>query len=422
MKSYFNVANKKINSFSFKLIAYLLLAICFCSAWRYMEIDYSPTLTTFIVFFAFFILIVRYKNVKYISNIPLLIYLIWSLTLIFFGIFSADDYWEYKNWFGNSLALLTPLIAYFFFEPTYFYIIYRSWVKLFLILMPIILILCPHNEISVYLQPLLLLILFFPLLKFREKLLLVVITSLLMIDLDVRSNIIRIVGFFFIGSLSYYKYINGRFILLISRVLTFLPIILFLLAIFNVFNIFQADRYLSLDYKFEKKSDGEVKEESILNDTRTFLYEEALLSSYKNGHIIFGRTPAKGYESEVFGDDVGETIGKLTADRSNSEVGIIGIYIWLGVVGVILYFNIFYGAINLSIKKSNNIYIKLVGLAMSFMWFMTWIENTVVPHILNVVIFTLIGLCYSEKFRGMSNAEFASFMRNTFEFPLRNIY
>ena len=54
----------------------------------------------------------------------------------------------------------------------------------------------------------------------------------------------------------------------------------------------------------------------------------------------------------------------------------------------------------------NNSYIKFLGVFVAFRWALGWIEDINLFFIQSIILWMLIAMCMSEKFRKMSDAEF----------------
>jgi hypothetical protein len=150
-------------------------------------------------------------------------------------------------------------------------------------------------------------------------------------------------------------------------------------------------------------------------DTRTFLYYEVLSSSIKLNSWLFGRSPARGNISDSFG----ESDMNKRNERLANEVSILNYFTWLGLIGVILIFIIFYRASYLAVNYSNNIYIKIVGIFIAFRWSYGWVEDINNFYIQYLYLWLFIGFCFSRNFRQMSNIEIQNWVHDIFN--LKNI-
>jgi len=172
--------------------------------------------------------------------------------------------------------------------------------------------------------------------------------------------------------------------------------------------------YIEGDYKAKVEVDGKISEESLTVDTRTGLYIEVLTSAVKNDYILLGRTPARGNDSLAFGEFLAVELNTGKSERFGNEVSILNVFTWTGVVGVVLYFFIFFRASYLAIHKSNNIFIKIIGLFVAFRWLYAWVEDFSRFDMSNIILWMLISMCFSIEFRNMTNFEFKLWVRGIF--------
>ena len=107
---------------------------------------------------------------------------------------------------------------------------------------------------------------------------------------------------------------------------------------------------------------------------------------------------------------------KILNERGGCEVSILNIYTYIGLIGVIIYYLIFYSSSYLAIYKSNNIYIKLLGVFITFRWLYAWVEDFNNFDINYVMIWFMIGMCYSTQFRNMNNCQFKKWVISTLPF------
>lgn len=143
---------------------------------------------------------------------------------------------------------------------------------------------------------------------------------------------------------------------------------------------------------------GETESYSQMNpyaDTRTFLYYEVFQDLKMNKAFIFGKGLNASYASESF-----QTFG-----RRMVEVGFLQILMKMGIVGVLLYLSVIITAIFKSIGKSSNLFIKSLGLLLAGYVLMLFIENVLAYNLLNVVIWIIVGMCYSPKLRALNDTE-----------------
>ena len=183
--------------------------------------------------------------------------------------------------------------------------------------------------------------------------------------------------------------LSANLLKIAQKVLMFIPFLFFVLAVSGAFEIFKMDQYIEGNY--------------LKADTRTFLYVEVIQSAQKYDYWLIGRTPARGNETFHFATESEEITGR--PERIRNEVGVLNVFTWTGIVGVVLFFLLFYQASFLAVYRSNNIFIKLVGLFVAFRWVYSWVEDYQGFDMNNFVIWLMIGMCFSSAFRKMNNSE-----------------
>jgi len=193
-----------------------------------------------------------------------------------------------------------------------------------------------------------------------------------------------------------------------------LPFVLLFLATTGIFNIFKMDEYVSTKSNTIRVN-SQGMEEDLLGDSRTFLFQEVILSAIKNDYVLFGRTLARGNDSASFGAGAAEELRTFRYERYDNEVGILNVFTWTGIVGVILYFFIFFKAAKLAIVYSNSYFLKILGIYVSFRWLTAWIEDFNRFDIMNLFIWIVVGMCYSKQFRKMSDQDFKIWMKGIFK-------
>jgi len=181
------------------------------------------------------------------------------------------------------------------------------------------------------------------------------------------------------------------------------------------------DKYISGEYTQIKVVNGERKEVSLLTDSRTFLYKEVVISAVTNNYVILGRTPARGNDSQSFGVEINEDLKTGRNERYSNEVSVMNIFTWTGLIGLTLYGLVFYQAAKLAILKSNNHFLKIVGIYISFRWCSAWVEDFNRFDIMNITLWLALAMCYSTKFRSMSNVDFNVYIKTIFRNPIRQI-
>ncbi|OIP47591.1 MAG: hypothetical protein AUK46_04860 [Flavobacteriaceae bacterium CG2_30_31_66] len=351
------------------------------------------------------------------NNFPIILFLFWMFICIVRGCFVAENYWEWKNLVTTSFVLLLGLVVFVFENPILNQFLLNKWFKFILPLFFISILFTTGDAYGHYLAPILLLLLVFPLLTKKWKIIVVFLTLFVIVMAQTaRSNVIKFSVALFMGSLIYYfRFFFSKKVFTILRLVFLLaPIVLFTLGILGIFNVFKMSEYIEGDYKAKVEVDGKISEESLTVDTRTGLYIEVLTSAVKNDYILLGRTPARGNDSLAFGEFLAVELNTGKSERFGNEVSILNVFTWTGVVGVVLYFFIFFRASYLAIHKSNNIFIKIIGLFVAFRWLYAWVEDFSRFDMSNIILWMLISMCFSIEFRNMTNFEFKLWVRGIF--------
>jgi hypothetical protein len=357
----------------------------------------------------------KYSSLKHQMNLNILGWYIYYVFLQFiFGAFISVNYWDWKYLISNTMCLYIPMIAFasnsksllkHFFTH---YIFYTA--PLFLLFQFFI----GRDEYGFYLAPFSFFILFFPVLTSRWKIILFIIAVyVIFADFGARSNLIKFILPFIFCIIYYFRNIFTIKVLGFIRILLFLaPFIFLALATSGIFNIFNPKGEKRKEFiEIKRDFKGELVEDDLTADTRTFLYLEVLQSTKLYNSWIFGRSPARGNFSDNFGE------GDLSKrnERNGNEVSILNYFVWLGLVGVFLIFLIFFQATYLAIYHSNNMIIKIIGTFIAFRWAFAWVEDINNFYIQYIYLWIFIGLCFSENFRKMTDKDMKVWIRSIFD-------
>lgn len=348
------------------------------------------------------------------------LYLAWNIFSLARGFFVAEIYWDYKGLINNGFALLLSVVVYIASDKEKLQLILSYFIKFAL---PLAILTIPFLNLGMwgwYMLPVSILIFFFPAVKLHWKIILLLISLIgIFENITVRSHVLKYSIPILLLFIYYFRFFihpdliikTGQKILLIA------PWIFFGLGVSGVFNVFKVKEYIDAEKITETVSvEGE---QDITQDSRTFIYREVLQSAQKNKYWLLGRSPARGNETEVFGDIKEEITGRR--ERLRNEANVPNVFTWMGIIGVILYFLVFSVASTVAINKSNNIYIKLIGLYVAFRWAYAWVEDYYSFNINTLTIWLMIGLCFSASFRQMNNMEVKLWARGIFD-KKYNIY
>jgi len=399
-------------SLLFKFL-FLLLTVSFIVVHTTLHSEYYSfwIFVEMLTILSILFLIPKYFNKidDYYSTIPVLLYLLWSIVSVLRGFLIADNYWEWKNLTATALILLIPLFVYVSTNKNFFQEVINFWLKYALVIFILFLPFVHHSGFyGRYLAPIMLLLLLLPLLPYKWRALSILLSIFVVTaGLDSRSDVIRFSMAGSLGMLYYFRvFIGGRIIKTIHIILIILPVLLLSLAFTDTFNIFNMDKYIDGKYTTMSNESGTLKKQSLTSDTRTFIYVETINSAIKNDYVLQGRTPANGYDSKYFGGLMKWKLGTGKEQRFSSEVSILNVFTWSGLIGVLLYFLVFFRASYLAIYKSNSFFMKIIGLFVTFRWAYSFVEDFTKFDVQYILLWMLIAMCYSTEFRKMNDEEF----------------
>jgi len=344
------------------------------------------------------------------------IYLLWNAVCITRGMFEAELYWDWKGLISNSMALVLPIVIFSSTNKILVQSLFIFYVKYALPLFAIFALIIRTDAFGFYLMPVTVMILFFPAFTRRQKIFILLITVVVILsDFGARSNILKFGVPFIILVIYYLKEKISVRVIEIARVSLFIaPVLFFILGVTHVFNVFNMNEYIKGDYvAMGTVNEGNRVEMSATTDTRTFIYIEVLESAISNNYWLLGRTPARGNDSNTFGVLAAELTGRN--ERLANEIGLANVFTWTGIMGVILYFLIFFRASYLAVNRSKNIYIKMLGVFIAFRWLFSWVEDVNNFTVNYFMLMIILGICFSHSFREMTNNEITVWARGIFD-------
>ncbi|MCE6991387.1 hypothetical protein [Dyadobacter sp. CY323] len=413
-----------------RLIPYTFLLITISSVNQWMKFPIGNTVIWWSIYAIIISLFIAAKKNYYDSSNEksirfLLAFLVWNIICIARGLWVAENYWEWKNLVGVGMVLLLPFSIYISANPSLVQNIVSAWMKYalpaFFLMLPFFI---AGDAIGRYLVPVSFMLLFFALLPLKWKIVMCVATVFVIFSaLNARSNVIKF-GISGILGLVYYFH---RYIPMVvwksARILFFVvPICFFSLAVSGSFNIFKISEYTGGEITARVSDQGAYVDENLAADTRTDIYQEVIFSAINHHYVWFGRTPARGNESKMFGDYALDVLKTGKMERYSNEVSILNIFTWTGVVGVCLYFLLFFSASYWAIYRSNSAIMKIVGLSVSFRWLYAWIEDFSEFDLSYLFLWVMIGMCFSKSFRAMDDLDFKYWIWGIFDRRYREIY
>lgn len=398
------------------IFLFFILMVTLVSVAPYFSV---PFIGTYVIWFVQVVVIIfllkNFLNFGLdINYFPVFVYLFFVVIGLVFGANAAEGYWGWKAFFVNGISLLLPAAAFISVDVLKVGCAIAALLKVTIPASMIIFFYITPDAYGFCLPFLAFFVLAYPFLRPWVCILIFSLVGFVVFsDIGARSTAIKnllpflLVVLYFVNS-----YIRIKIINFLRVVFMFLPFILFYLAVSGVFNIFNIGDYVSGYYESSGGSD-------LSSDTRTALYREAIETSDIYDSWFFGRTPARGVETQIF-----SSIADLTGltERTSGEVAIINLFTWLGFVGVFLYFAIFYSATWLSVNRSRNDFSKILGLYVSFRWAYSWVEDTNNFSLSYIFLWVVLGLCFSSGFRSLSNSEVSVWFSGIFNMAMPKIF
>lgn len=334
------------------------------------------------------------------------------LTSVALALFKyAENYWDYRLLAKNFLSFaLVYVIIRSNSNPDYMQRIMHCWFRYFIVLILILVPIVDYWSILRVMAPFVLPVMFLPLIGKKYT----IITFIAVIALgpafiDGRADFLRFLmaAGICVAILLGQRIISLQLLKAARIALLCSPILLLGLGLFSNFNILE---------KISNDADSKGYDSTLSSDSRTFIYYEVIESAVDNDYVLFGRSLSRGYETAFFaGFDENLAGGSRGTERASCEVCILNIFNYFGIVGVIVFFLIFYYASSLALNGSNNFYIPLIGVYVAFRFAMTFIEEYTMIEMNWIVLWMLVAMCFSKKFRGMSNFDFENWVKGVFK-------
>lgn len=390
-----------------QILKYAILLISISSVTQWLSIPIGNTFLWWmidaLILVVFYLLKPSHENY---SITPLTLWFVLLVINILYGFKMAEYYWDWKMLISNIFVFSMPLAAYVFYKPARLKIVLKAWISIIWIMFVILAPFMGSDAFGRMLIPFSFLAIFFPILDRRLKIfILLSVLITLIFGADSRSNVLKYLVCLLLGFMVRFRWIMRllRRSFHTIRLIGFAtPVILLALAATGTFNIFNVGEGTSMVQEAPDDTAG------ALDDTRTELYIDEFVSAYKYNYIWFGRSMARGYESMFFTDDMESATNGTKhhyAERQACEVSILNVFNYFGVIGVLIYFLIFWGATSKALFHSRNIYVRVVGLVVIFRWIFAWLEDFSRFDLNMMFLWIMIGICYSPKWRMMTNLQ-----------------
>lgn len=398
----------------------LLLLVTFLSVDGYSSMPLHNQYVTWVVYLltSYYIIKINVEEQLSVFNDGYKIvglFIAWAVISATRGLFFCENYWDWKNLIGGCFTIISLFFIYFLSDPTNLSRILSVWLKYATLFFAIFFIwVISRGSYHYYLTPFLVLGCFLPALCGKLKWTTIAAVLLMLFgDLGARTQIVAAL-MTLILAFALYLYKRGsydfveRYLKYAQILFIILPLVLVTLGITGVFNVFKdletnnSGHYSSM----RVNSDGDLVEDDVAADTRTFIYVDVINSAVNNNYILFGRTPARGNDCTyaLFADATFDLTHRY--ERYANEVGMTNIFTWYGLVGLILYCLIFLKATWVGMRQSNNIYVKIIACLVAFHFLWGWIEDYPAFVIHTITNWMMIAICLSESFRSMSDEDF----------------
>lgn len=392
------------------ILSVLVVLMAVSSANQFLKPPLLEQFFVFLVQICFIGIVFRYKK----SLCPatsdykwLNLFLIWCFIEIFFALFIVDNYVECRQLFVGTISLMVPILAWVFYEPVRFRKIFRffflwAWIPYLLFFV------YDLGLTQFYYSPLLLLFLFFPFFSKNQRVVIFLLALIYIVSIwgDARSQSYKGLVASLFGFLMIFRHRLPDKVFRMIRICCFWGALAVFAVVLN-----DAFQVIVKGVNTTMIKDNNLDRDSGSKDTRSLLYIDIFQSSAESGlaTILFGKTPARGFKINYSGVlfvsqyKIGFVFNK--GERHRNEMVLSNIFVWTGLLGLILFSLIYIRGSFLAVNCSRNKILPVVGCFVAFRWTYGWIEDVNIFLIMDVDLWALIGMCYSNKFREMSDEE-----------------
>lgn len=396
---------------------WLLMVVCFgAQPWMTVHV-FPPVIVYLISFIVLFVYAAVFIKDWRRSPMVLRLFLGWVLINALRGLLYAEGYYDFKFLVENLTVYLIPLCVVYFSRPENVQKSIRLPVMASMFMLVFFYpISFPEASMRLlFLLPLLVPFVFRVNLRQAGFVILMLIAFAWTGSLESRAAITRMaVSLFFAVVFLLPPWFTGkRFLGIVSSVFFTAPIVLLVAAGFYDFNIF-VDTFNNLGGKYIiKTTEGsQTDQEDLAGDTRTFIYEETLVSATLQDYWLMGHTLSRGYTSPTFRDT--DPISFNRGERPNSEVGILNIFTHMGLIGVVLYTIVFLMAAYRALTRARSPEMRVMGALVAFRWFLSWTEEFTIFDINQNIIWLMVAMCLSTEFLEMDGPTFRKFLSGCF--------
>ena len=351
------------------------------------------------------------------ATIVLLLMLIGAIR----GVFYVEGYWGYKGWMNCVHSAMSFVLLYPLGNPTLAGRSLQYWNKYIFLLFIFVGLWATNRDAYPFQIPFIyyFYILLFALVSSQPKARLIILfgTVCTLLAIENRSGVIKTMAAIGLCSTLYLPRYMVRFShIFINFLLYILPVVLLILGLTGTFNVFESiTEEKPTEITWHNNGEDEQNEviPDLTVDTRTLLYAEVILSAIESDYVIFGNSIGRGNKTSF----TWNTAESQEGERLMNEAHMLNVFTWTGILGVILYSIMYFQASWLGLFRSKNRYIPLIACAVAFHWAMLWLEECPSFKPMDFALFLLLGICFSPRFRNMSDLEFRLWFRSCFTAP-----
>ncbi len=400
-------------------IMFMLMSInTFLIALRVSNIFIFSIIVSALTYYLVFTHIIRERLFHEKLYIVYFVYLLYIAIHLVYGFLNAHIYWHYKNLIDTIFILLVPFFALLFSNPSSDIRILGTWKHLldpkYLI---IFMFFWAITSFHMMFGPdyFLFGVFIFWLPKKWRFIIGALLLTMIFASLDARSQVLKgLLTVAFAFAIYFNRYISLVFVHIAHWFFYGIAILFLVLGFTGVYNVLNPDSFVterSIEPNQVYGKDEPLEADDLMNDTRTGLIVEVITSAIENDYVIFGRSPARGNDTELFAKE--DLLGEYV-ERSRNEFCHLNIFTWIGLVGMLVYSFFYIQASYLGLYRTKNVYTKYFSVLIAFHWAYGWIEDCCEFNMMNVALWMLIGICLSPKFRSMSETEFELWFKSIF--------
>lgn len=356
-------------------------------------------------------------NAKILVNL----FVIYAFIMLLRGVIDAETIQDYTSLFFSGLIvpIFLPLCIRL---GTDLYSV-RGVVKSFLThgsLICFILLLFPLNSgpfgFNSNFSPILTLLLLIPYFKLSLRTFVVIFVVInFFYDFTNRSNLLDtiVASLILLTFVFRNEYLTLLLLKSIRLLLLISPIMLFYLGVFGKFNVFEIGDLLP-EYSLDETKKGTSQD--IFVDSRTSIYSDVLLELKEKNSYLFGLGLLGKTKTSLSEDNNSDYDKVYKEGRRETESGMLNFIQWGGAVGAVLYFLLFFTASHFAIYDSNNWFLKMLGMWLSYKLLFSFIEDPLSFSIGSLFLFLSIGICFNKNMRSLSDFEIARLFKFKFVF------